>query len=91
MSEHPIHGPVTISVMDDTRKLGEALERIARREALLKGILQDLRARGTDYREYARGYRASETWSLADDAAGRASGIFLAVRMIRKALAGDTE
>lgn len=29
MSEHPIHGPVTISVTDDTRRLGEALEQIA--------------------------------------------------------------
>lgn len=28
VSEHPIHGPVTISVTDDTRKLGEALEKI---------------------------------------------------------------
>lgn len=28
VSEHPIHGPVTISVTDDTRKLGEALEQI---------------------------------------------------------------
>lgn len=28
LNEHPIHGPVTISVMDDTRKLGEALEQI---------------------------------------------------------------
>lgn len=61
MSEHPIHGPVTISVTDDTRKLGEALEEIARMKAALRGVL-DLIDKGVLVRDTSRDHEPE--WAM---------------------------